>query len=132
MPEDIRPIHETDDEIPAHLAGAEVPALAHLTGDLSLLEDGLRPDPLLFAMPQGGLTEAQQERARALALGALVRYRDTGCRPAPAPSDDAMLRIMEFAVLVTGAGVAQSWPFTLLDYWERTRAPEKGEYELRD
>ncbi len=28
--------------------------------------------------------------------------------------------------------VAQNWPFTLLEYWQRTRRPDAGEYELID
>jgi 4-hydroxyacetophenone monooxygenase len=28
--------------------------------------------------------------------------------------------------------VAQNWPFTLLEYWQRTLAPEPDEYELID
>ncbi len=98
----IEPITESDDEIRAILAEAEVPpllpALAYATGDMSLLRDHLRPDPLLFNLPQGGMSEEQQAEARELALEALVRFRDGGCRPAPVPSDDDVLRIMEFAV----------------------------------
>ncbi|MGD9704305.1 MAG: flavin-containing monooxygenase [Acidimicrobiia bacterium] len=98
----VEPITETDDEIRSALAEAEVPpllpALAYLTGDLSILRDELRPDPMLFAMPQGGLTEEQLTAARALALDVLVRYRDEGCTPAPAPTDADLLRILEFAV----------------------------------
>ena len=45
-------ITATDDEIRAALAEAEVPpllpALAYVTGDLSLLRDDLRPDPILW------------------------------------------------------------------------------------
>jgi 4-hydroxyacetophenone monooxygenase len=98
----IEPITESDDEIRAALADAEIPpllpALAYLTGDLSLLRDHLRPDPLLLAMPQSGLTEAQLTEARALALETLVRFRDAGCRPALPPGEADLLRIMEFAV----------------------------------
>jgi 4-hydroxyacetophenone monooxygenase len=98
------PITESDAEIRAILERPEIeippllPALAYLTGDMSLLRDELRPDPLMIGIPQGGLTEAQLTLARELALGALIRYRDGGCRPAPVPPDDALLRIMEFAV----------------------------------
>src|SRR3954452_2584950 len=99
----VAPITASDDEIRAALAEAEIPpllpALAYATGDLSLLRDELRPDPLLFgAMPQGGVTDAQQAQARELPLDALVRFRDGGSRPAPPPSDDELLRIMEYAV----------------------------------
>jgi 4-hydroxyacetophenone monooxygenase len=98
----VAPIVETDDELCRVLAEAEVPpllpALAYATGDMSLLRDELRPDPMLLSLPQGGLTEEQQAEARRLALDALTRFRDGGCRPAPPPSDDDLLRIMEFAV----------------------------------
>ena len=60
----IEAITETDDEIRLILEDAEIPpllpALAYVARDLSLLRDDLRPDPLLFGMPQGGLTEDQQ------------------------------------------------------------------------
>ncbi len=108
----IEPITETDDEIRSHLGSAELPpllpALAYLTGDLSLLRDDLRPEPLLIGMPQGGLDDGQQASVRALALEALVRFRDGGCRPAPLPSDEQLLRIMEYAV--GGADMAPYLP----------------------
>jgi 4-hydroxyacetophenone monooxygenase len=99
----LEPITETDAEIRAYLDEAEVPpllpALAYVTGELDLLRPELRPDPLLFgAMPQGGLSEEQQAHARGLALDALARFRDRGCRPAEPPSDETLLRIMEHAV----------------------------------
>jgi 4-hydroxyacetophenone monooxygenase len=28
--------------------------------------------------------------------------------------------------------VAQNWPFTLLEYWQRTLAPDPDDYELID
>ncbi len=108
----IEPITESDDEIRAAIAEAEVPpllpALAYLTGDLSLLRDNLRPDPMLIGMPQGGLTDDQLAEARELALRALIDYRDNGCHPAPLPSDDVLLQIMEFAV--GGADMAEYLP----------------------
>jgi 4-hydroxyacetophenone monooxygenase len=104
----IEPITESDDEIRAILADAEVepllPALAYATGDLSLLREHLRPDPVMFQLPQGGLTEDQQAEARELAAEALGRFRDSGCRPAPPPPDEDVLRIMEFAVGGTDMG----------------------------
>jgi 4-hydroxyacetophenone monooxygenase len=110
---EVEPIVESDAEIRAALAEAEVPpllpALAYLTGDLSLLREGLRPDPLLLGMPQGGLTEAQLAEARELALEVLIRFRDGGCRAAPTPSDADILKIMEFAV-GGGADIAPYLP----------------------
>ncbi len=108
----IKPITESDDEIRAAIAEAEVPpllpALAYLTGDLSLLRDNLRPDPMLLGMSQGGLTDQQLAEARELALRTLIEYRDNGCRPAPVPPDDVLLQIMEFAV--GGADMAAYLP----------------------
>jgi 4-hydroxyacetophenone monooxygenase len=108
----IEPITETDDEIRTFLADAEIPpllpAIAYATGDLSLLDPELRPDPTLVGMPQGGLSEAQQARARDLALGALVRFRDSGCRTAAPPSDEDLLAIMQYTV--GGADIADYLP----------------------
>lgn len=126
--EPVAPIVETDDEIRRMLEDAQVPpllpALAYTTGDLSLLRDDLRPDPLLLSLPQGGLTDEQQAEARRLALDALVRFRDGGCRPAPLPSDDDVLRIMEAAV--GGSGMADYLPLLeeeLAHRGEDRRAP---------
>jgi 4-hydroxyacetophenone monooxygenase len=105
-------ITESDEELRRILEDAELPpllpALAYATGDMSLLRDDLRPDLLLMAMPQGGLTEEQQAEARALALDALIRFRDGGCQPVPPPADEDLLRIMEFAV---NAGEADISPY---------------------
>jgi 4-hydroxyacetophenone monooxygenase len=99
---DIEPITESDDELRAILLEAVLPpllpALAYLTGDLSLLREGLRPDPLLFQLPDGGFTDDQADEIRRLALDALIAFRDGGCRPAPPLADADVLRIMEFAV----------------------------------
>jgi 4-hydroxyacetophenone monooxygenase len=96
------PITESDEELRAVLEQAEIPpllpALAYLTGDLSLLREEVRPNPLLNGMPQGGLTEEQLELAREVAFEALKKYRDNGCKPGTPPADADLLRIMEFAV----------------------------------
>jgi 4-hydroxyacetophenone monooxygenase len=98
----IRPITETDDEIRTALEQAEVPpllpALAYLTGDLRLLHEELRPQSLLIGMPQGGLSDEQQAQIRQIALDTIVAFRDAGSVPAAPPSDEDLLRIMEFAV----------------------------------
>src|ERR1700712_5835781 len=78
----IQPITETDDEIRAPLTDADLPSLlptlAYITGDMSLLRDELRIDPLLQGEDQGGLTPEQQEGIREVALAALARFRDEG------------------------------------------------------
>ena len=98
----MEPIVASDAEIEHALAQAELPpllaALAYVTGDLSLFRDELRPDPMLLALPQGGLNQEQQVAVRGLALATLTRFRDDGARPAPPPSEADLARIMEFVV----------------------------------
>jgi 4-hydroxyacetophenone monooxygenase len=106
------PIIESREEVARFLEQAEVPpllpALAYLTGDLSLLRDHLRPDPLLNALPQGGLTDEQQAEVRGLVLDALMRFKEGGCVAAPSPSPEDLIAIMEFAV--SGSGMANYLP----------------------
>ena len=125
---DIGAITESAQELRRILGDAVLPpllpALAYLTGDLSLLRDDLRPDPLLFALPDAGLSDEQSDEIRRLALDVLVAFRDGGCVPAPAPSDDDVLRIMEFAV--GGADMAAYLPLLeeeLAHRGEDRRAP---------
>ncbi|MBW2384112.1 MAG: NAD(P)/FAD-dependent oxidoreductase [Deltaproteobacteria bacterium] len=91
----IRAMDEGDDAIRTALQDAHLPslmvALAHATGDESLLRDDLRPNAAFTAGPQGGFSEEQIETARALCLDVLRRYRDAGC-PAPAVPEEAQLR----------------------------------------
>lgn len=98
----MEPITADDDQIRAALEAAELPALlpalAFLTGDLSLLRPELRPDPLRMREPQSGLSDEQQAAIRALAFDAIVRYRDGGQVAAPAPGSDALQRIMGHCV----------------------------------
>lgn len=97
-----QPLTASDDEIRAALLDAELPpllpALAYLTGDLGLLREHLKVDPLLGALPQCGLTDAQQSEIRDLAFAALVAYRDAGSTPAAPPSEHDLARIMEHCV----------------------------------
>jgi len=98
----VEPFSESDDELRGILARAVLPpllpALAYATGDMSLLRAELRPDPLLVNLPGSGLTDGQAADILELALDALIRFRDGGCRPGPVPSDQDVLSIMEFAV----------------------------------
>ncbi|HEY4333552.1 MAG TPA: NAD(P)/FAD-dependent oxidoreductase, partial [Ilumatobacteraceae bacterium] len=104
-----QPITEDDETITAMLEAAEVPtllaSLAYVTGDLSLLREDLKQDPAKLAEPEAGFSPEQKAAIRVLAREALIRYRDSGCRQAPAPDADTLHRIMEFAV---GAAVPVS------------------------
>ncbi|GAB2982799.1 NAD(P)/FAD-dependent oxidoreductase [Amycolatopsis acidiphila] len=85
------------------LADAELvpllPALAHLTDDLSLLEPALRPrdvSQVIGQAPQGGLGPEEQARARTLAERAISRWADAGRPPPGLVAPDRLLEMMRF------------------------------------
>ncbi|HLT15336.1 MAG TPA: hypothetical protein VK007_01435, partial [Acidimicrobiales bacterium] len=86
--------HATDDELRAAVDAADVfsllPAVAHLTGDLSVLVPECRVDPAMLIQPDLGLTEEQLEAGRRAAFESLRRHRDAGAPPAPPPTPDAL------------------------------------------
>jgi len=71
-------------------------AVAQITGDLSLLEGDLRPDPSRLLEPDAGLSPEQIADARRLAGDALIAFRDGGGAPAPAPDARALRQMIEF------------------------------------
>ena len=96
----IGPITADDDAIRSALEAADLPALlpalAHVTGDHSLLRPELRIDPALMAEDQGGLTPEQQEQIRTIALDAITRFRDGGSVAAPLPTGHDLQELLEF------------------------------------
>jgi 4-hydroxyacetophenone monooxygenase len=94
------PITEDHAAIRAELESADVApllvAVAHLTGDLTLLREDLRPDQGRLLEPEAGITPEQMAAGRDLAAAALARYRDAGCPPAPTPSPDDLRAMLEF------------------------------------
>ena len=100
------PIAEDDATIRAALTDADIPslipALAYSTGDMSLLRDEFRPDPLALAVPQGGLSEQAQQDARELAFAILCELRDGTRTLAPAPGREDVAKIIDF--VTRGAG----------------------------
>ena len=69
---------------------ALLPAVAQLTGDLTLLREDLRPDQDRLLEPDAGLSPEQVAEARDLAFGALRTHLDRAARPAEI--DTATLR----------------------------------------
>ncbi|MEO8458429.1 MAG: NAD(P)/FAD-dependent oxidoreductase, partial [Chloroflexota bacterium] len=55
---------------------ALIPALAHATGDLSLLRKEIAPPGLAPGVAQGGLTDQQQQIAKEVAFEAMLKLRD--------------------------------------------------------
>jgi len=97
---DIEPITADDATIAQALEDAFLPgllpALAQATGDFSLLSDELRPPAMQPGVPQGGMSDQQQAKARELALEALKRLRDEGPSPQERPIEDDVRRIVEW------------------------------------
>ncbi len=98
----IEAITESDETLATLLEDAHLPsllvALAHVSGDDSLLRDELVPVASFLAGPQGGYDEAKIELARGLCLEALVRFRDGGCQPSEPPSEARLRRLLSFRV----------------------------------
>lgn len=93
--------------------GALLPALAQVTGDLTLAPGHLRPNPDDFMDPQGGLTPEQLDECRALAAAALRDLRDgRRRRVAEPPVDDEPLRPLA-AHIVGDANVDAYLPLLL-------------------
>jgi 4-hydroxyacetophenone monooxygenase len=77
-----------------------MPALAYVTGDMSLVADDIRPPRQAAAVvvaAQGGMSPEQQAIARDRALGALRRLRDHGgVLAAPLTAIDGQRSLLEF------------------------------------
>ncbi|OKO77033.1 hypothetical protein AC630_21550, partial [Bradyrhizobium sp. AS23.2] len=104
----VEPIVASNAEIVAAVKDADLPALlaalATLTNDEGLLADDLQPPPSRMGAsikPQGGLSQEAQERARELAVRALIDYRDRGSPP-PDPAAPLLERAMKFLARGTG------------------------------
>mgnify|MGYP000091250438 CR=1 FL=1 len=82
-----------DADVPALL-----PAVAYLTGDLTVLRDDLRFDPALMLQPDAGMTAAQMSEARDLAATTLLRFWADGGTPAAPPDSGALQQMLDFAV----------------------------------
>jgi len=101
----VLPIEASDDQIAEAVAQADMPsllaALAMLTHDLELIDDGLKPPtPAMTSTiaPQGGMSEQALQRARELAVRAIVRWRDAGSPTPDTPSEALLERIMRFII----------------------------------
>ncbi|HLS82450.1 MAG TPA: FAD-dependent oxidoreductase, partial [Steroidobacter sp.] len=73
-------------------------SLVHITGDTSILRGPIRPRTATLNEYQGHLSEDEKARVRAMALEALKRYRDGGCRLPPPPDAKTIREMMSFVV----------------------------------
>ncbi|MEE4146542.1 MAG: NAD(P)-binding protein, partial [Halieaceae bacterium] len=95
----------SDGQIQQALKRAHIPALMaalmHLNGNrdhFSLV----KPQFVMFAEDEDGLSEKDRELARQLAFDALIRYRDSGCAEPPRPTGEDVVAAMNY---VTGTAM---------------------------
>ncbi|MEX0750179.1 MAG: NAD(P)/FAD-dependent oxidoreductase [Dehalococcoidia bacterium] len=125
----VEPIVASDDVIRRSLDDAFLPALlpalAHATGDLSLMREGLLPQTLAPGAPQGGMTEEQQATAKDLALDALRHLRDGDVEAADGRDEERVLAIIKW---MTGNKATEEYIPLLLEELapsgEDPRAPQ--------
>jgi 4-hydroxyacetophenone monooxygenase len=79
-------------------------AVAHVTGDLSVLRPGFAPDQTQLLVPGRGLGPEQEAEARQLAATAFLAHVE-GAEERP-PGGEALRRLFGF---LCGEGVAQQW-----------------------
>jgi 4-hydroxyacetophenone monooxygenase len=128
MPDFDRPLPDSDDAIIAAALELAVlpPLLAALAGDLddlSLVPEHLRPDLSVLMDPTFGLSPAQVDEGRQLALGALQRLRERPPQPVRALPLDELKALLAF---VTGGTASDDYLELLRDelaLGEDLRAP---------
>lgn len=95
-----KPIEDDDAVIARALEEANIPALmcalVHVTGDAELIRGAIRPSNEFFGDAQGGISEKDQAKVRALALEALKDYRDRGQTLPPPPSVEVLREMIDF------------------------------------
>jgi 4-hydroxyacetophenone monooxygenase len=94
------PLPTNDAEIIQALSEGEMAALlaavAHISGDRSILSAELRPDLAKMREPNAGYTEAQLAESRERCLAGLRKLRDEQGGVAARPSDEEVRSIMEW------------------------------------
>jgi 4-hydroxyacetophenone monooxygenase len=105
-------VDDDDENLRRALDDAHLPsllaALALALGEPSLLRSTLRLNPSEIALPQGGLSDSQQEEAKELLLDSLILLRNRGYQPAPFPDRDLFPKFVEF--FAAGMDLAQHTP----------------------
>ena len=139
----VLPLPNDDAAIEIALMQAELPALlgavAHITGDLSLLDERLILDPLMAREPQGGYTGEQQDLARSIIATALKTFRDDQGSVVARTSTEDLHRIMNFCA---GEVVSERYVPLLLEelavdgrdlrapQWHKSNAASDREFQV--
>lgn len=89
----------SDEQISSALGQAHIPALAaalmHLNGNRDHFSR-VRPQFVMFAEDEDGLTEPDRQWIRERAFDALKKYRDGGCAELPRPADEDVFAAMSY------------------------------------
>lgn len=97
-----------DAQLAQALSRAHVPALmgalVHLQNSCEHLRGEIRPLVVPLAEEVDGLTEAAREQARAMAMSALVAYRDAGCPELAQPGESLVTETMHY---ITGETIPE-------------------------
>jgi 4-hydroxyacetophenone monooxygenase len=98
----VSPIPSDDEQLRTSLLDAEFPSLlaavAHVTGDMSVLRPELRPERPRLREPNAGLSAEQLAVARDVCFNALRRFRDEQGGKGKRPGDADLAAIMSFIV----------------------------------
>lgn len=98
----LTPITDDDGAIAAFLEDVSVPALlmsmVHMTGDPSVIRGAARPAGIYLNEIQGFMSPEDQAKVRALALEAIIPYRDGGCVLPEAPGPELVQEMMNVLV----------------------------------
>jgi 4-hydroxyacetophenone monooxygenase len=106
---------------------ALLPALAHATGDMSLLREDLRPPEGMpsIGVEQAGMSAAQQAAAKEIAFEAIKKLRDEGPRQAPESIEDEARIISRW---MTGSAASDEYLPMLLEQLSAAGDPTKPEW----
>lgn len=89
-----------DAQLEQALSVAQIPSLmaclVHLSGSCAPLRGGIKPHVVQLAEEEDGLSEEARQAARAMALDALISYRDSGCPQLPMPDEAMIIETMQY------------------------------------
>jgi 4-hydroxyacetophenone monooxygenase len=90
----------SDTQLEQALSLAHVPTLMatlmHLQGSCDPLRGDIRPHVAQLAEEEDGLSEGARDKARKLALAAIIAHRDAGCPALPTPDDAMVTETMQY------------------------------------
>ena len=109
MPDAVTLVNVSDDFLRNALSQAHIPslmnALVHITGDFSIIEGDVKPTPMMFGDPQGGIPEEERQRIQELAFEVLKEIGAKQVDSHPISQD----RALQMARFITSADLTQDY-----------------------